>query len=113
MMPEDSQTEAEKVELAPFDLLDGTSGSARAKTAETFLELLGARGCAIPIREARIEWPALIFGILFGAEAGTRKCKGLSHGVMAGSASGQQVNAEATPGGRPVALRFADDARDR
>jgi hypothetical protein len=30
---------------------------------------------------------------------------------MVGSASGKQVDAEATPGGRPVALRFADDAR--
>jgi hypothetical protein len=43
MTPEDAQTEAEKVVLVPFDLLEGTSESARAKTAETFLELLGAR----------------------------------------------------------------------
>ena len=43
MTQEDSQKEAEKVVLAPFDLLEGTSESARAKTAETFLELLGAR----------------------------------------------------------------------
>jgi hypothetical protein len=42
MTPEDSQTEAEKVVLAPFDLLEGTSESARAKTAETFFELVGA-----------------------------------------------------------------------
>ena len=42
MTPEDPQTEAQKV-LLPFDLLEGTSESARAKTAETFLELLGAR----------------------------------------------------------------------
>src|SRR4029077_5481016 len=32
-----------KVVLAPFDLIAGTSQSTRAKTAETFLELLGAR----------------------------------------------------------------------
>jgi integrase len=32
---------------------------------------------------------------------------------MVGSASGKQVDAEATLGGRPVALRFADDARGR
>jgi hypothetical protein len=43
MTLEDSQTEIQKVLLAPFDLLEGTSESARAKTAETFLELLGAR----------------------------------------------------------------------
>jgi hypothetical protein len=30
---------------------------------------------------------------------------------MVGSASWKQVNAEATLGGRPVALRFADNAR--
>ena len=42
MTQEDSQTDTEKVLLAPFDL--GTSESTpRAKTAETFLELLGAR----------------------------------------------------------------------
>jgi hypothetical protein len=43
MTEEDSQTEAEKVVLASFDLLEGTSESTRAKTAGTFLELLGAR----------------------------------------------------------------------
>ena len=43
MTQEVSQTETGEVFLAPFDLLEGTSESARAKTAETFLELLGAR----------------------------------------------------------------------
>src|SRR6202790_1659248 len=43
MTPEDAQTEAQKVVLAPFDLLEDASETARAKTAETFLELLGAR----------------------------------------------------------------------
>src|SRR6266436_301964 len=43
MTQEDSQTETREVLLTPFDLLEGTSESARAKTAETFLELLGAR----------------------------------------------------------------------
>jgi hypothetical protein len=43
MTQEDSQTEAQKVLLARFDLIAGTSESTRAKTAETFLELLGAR----------------------------------------------------------------------
>jgi len=41
--------------LAPLDLLEGTSESARAKTAKTFLELLGAR-----VRNPNtrfIEWP--------------------------------------------------------
>jgi hypothetical protein len=41
MMTVDSQTEAQK--FISFDLLPGTSESTRAKTAETFLELLGAR----------------------------------------------------------------------
>jgi hypothetical protein len=56
---------------------------------------------------------ALIFGFLFGASARTWECKGLSRGGMAESASGKQVDSEATLGGRPVALRFADDARGR
>ena len=43
MTREVSQTETGEVFLASFDLLEGTSESARAKTAETFLELLGAR----------------------------------------------------------------------
>ena len=43
MTQEDSQTETGEVLLSPFDLLEGTSESARAKTTETFLELLGAR----------------------------------------------------------------------
>jgi integrase/recombinase XerD len=38
-----SQTEAGEVLLAAFDLIAGTSESTRARTAETFLELLGAR----------------------------------------------------------------------
>jgi K+-transporting ATPase, c chain/Phage integrase, N-terminal SAM-like domain len=38
-----SQRETGEVLLSRFDLLEGTSESARAKTAETFLELLGAR----------------------------------------------------------------------
>jgi hypothetical protein len=43
MTQEDSQTETGEAIQAPFDLLEGTSESTRAKTAETFLELLGAR----------------------------------------------------------------------
>src|ERR1700686_981419 len=43
MRQEDSQIETGQVLLARFDLLDGPSKSPRAKTAETFLELLGAR----------------------------------------------------------------------
>jgi hypothetical protein len=38
-----SQTETGEVLLASFDLLEGISAFTRAKTAETFLELLGAR----------------------------------------------------------------------
>jgi hypothetical protein len=45
MTQEDLQTEIEEVMLVPFDLLEleGASESNRAKTAETLLELLGAR----------------------------------------------------------------------
>jgi hypothetical protein len=55
MRQEVSQTETGEVILASFDLLEGTSESARAKTAETFLELLGAR-VRNRIREALIRW---------------------------------------------------------
>src|SRR6202049_739693 len=61
MTPEDAQTEAQKVVLAPFDLLEGTSESARAKTAETFLELLGARVRNPNTRSAyRVGWRSLL-----------------------------------------------------
>ena len=57
MTQEDSQTETEKVVLAPFDLVAGTSQSTRAKTAETFLELLGARVRNPNTRSAyRVAW---------------------------------------------------------
>src|SRR5258708_31195180 len=61
MTQEDSQTEAQKVLLSPFDLLEGTSESARAKTAETFLELLGARVRNPNTRSAyRVAWRAFL-----------------------------------------------------
>ena len=61
MTQEDSQTEAEKVVLASFDLLEGTSESARAKTAETFLELLGARVRNPNTRSAyRVAWRSFL-----------------------------------------------------
>src|ERR1700680_2502430 len=61
MTPEDAQTEAQKVVLAPFDLLGGTSESARAKTAETFLELLGARVRNPNTRSAyRVAWRSFL-----------------------------------------------------
>jgi integrase/recombinase XerD len=58
MTQEDSQTETGEVFLAPFDhLLEGTSESTRAKTAETFLELLGARVRNPNTRSAyRVAW---------------------------------------------------------
>ena len=113
MTQEDSQTETEEVVLAPFDLLEGTSESTRAKTAETFLELLGARVRNPNTRSAyRVAWRSFL-AFCSARRARTRECKGLSRGGMVGSASGKQVDAEATPGGRPVALRFADDARGR
>jgi hypothetical protein len=47
--------------LAPFDLLQGTSESARAKTSETFLELLGARVRNPNTRSAyRVAWRSFL-----------------------------------------------------
>src|SRR6202162_6210916 len=61
MTPEDAQTEAKKVVLAPFDLLEGTSESTQAKTAETFLELLGARVRNPNTRSAyRVAWRSFL-----------------------------------------------------
>jgi hypothetical protein len=88
-MTQDSQTETTEEVLTPFDLLEGSSESTRAKTAETFLELLGARVRNPNTRSAYRVGMALIFGFLFGPRARTRECKGLSCGGMAGSASGK------------------------
>ena len=72
MTQEDAQTEIEKVHMAPFDLLEGTSESTRAKTAETFLELLGARVGESQYAKRLLGGMALILGVfLFGASART------------------------------------------
>jgi hypothetical protein len=61
MTQEGSQTETGEVLLAPFDLLEGTSESTRAKTAETFLELLGARVRNPNTRSAyRVAWRSFL-----------------------------------------------------
>jgi hypothetical protein len=61
MTPEDSQTETGEVLLDRFDLLEGTSESTRAKTAETFLELLGARVRNPNTRSAyRVAWHSFL-----------------------------------------------------
>jgi integrase/recombinase XerD len=61
MIQEDSQTEAGEVLLAAFDLVADTSESARAKTAETFLELLGARVRNPNTRSAyRVAWRSFL-----------------------------------------------------
>ena len=61
MTQEDSQTEIHKVLLAPFDLIAGTSESTRAKTAEIFLELLGARVRNPNTRNAyRVAWRSFL-----------------------------------------------------
>jgi integrase/recombinase XerD len=61
MTHEDSQTEAQTVFLAPFDPLEGTSESTRAKTTETFLELLGARVRNPNTRSAyRVAWRSFL-----------------------------------------------------
>ncbi len=59
MTQEDWQTESGEAILAHFDLLEleGTSEATRAKTAETFLELLGARVRNPNTRSAyRVAW---------------------------------------------------------
>jgi integrase/recombinase XerD len=59
MTQEDSPTQ--KAVLAPFDLLEGASESTRAKTAETFLELLGARVRNPNTRSAyRVAWRSFL-----------------------------------------------------
>jgi hypothetical protein len=59
MTQEDSPTETEKVLLASLDLSEGTS--TRAKTAETFLELLGARVRNPNTRSAyRVAWRSFL-----------------------------------------------------
>ena len=70
MTQEDSQTETGEVLLAPFDLLAGISESARAKTAETLLELLGARVRNPNTRSAyRVAWRS--FWLFVRPSAGT------------------------------------------
>jgi len=61
MTQEDSQTESGERFLAAFDLLEGTSEATRAKTAETFLELLGARVRNPNTRSAyRVAWRSFL-----------------------------------------------------
>jgi Phage integrase, N-terminal SAM-like domain len=61
MTQQDSQTETPKLLVAPFDLLEGISESTRAKTAETFLELLGARVRNPNTRSAyRVAWRSFL-----------------------------------------------------
>ena len=97
--------------LAPLDLLAGTSESARAKTAETFLELLGARVRNPNTRSAyRIAWRSFL-AFCSARHLELEHVKAYHVGARVGSTSGKQVDAEATLGGRPVAFRFADDAR--
>jgi hypothetical protein len=61
MTQEVSQTVAGELFLASFDLLEGTSESTRAKTAETFLELLGARVRNPNTRSAyRVAWRSFL-----------------------------------------------------
>jgi hypothetical protein len=61
MIQEDSQTEVQRILLAPFDLVADTSESTQAKTAETFLELLGARVRNPNTRSAyRVAWRSFL-----------------------------------------------------
>src|ERR1700737_1939897 len=80
MTQEDSPTETGEVLLAPFDL--GTSESTRAKTAETFLELLGARVRNPNTRSAyRVAWRSfLAFCSARQLELGSVKAYHVGHG---------------------------------
>jgi hypothetical protein len=61
MTQEDSQIESGERLLAAFDLLEGTSEATRDKTAETFLELLGARVRNPNTRSAyRVAWRSFL-----------------------------------------------------
>ena len=104
MTQEDSQTGTGELLLAPFGLLEGISESTRAKTAETFLELLGARVRNPNTRNAyRVAWRSFL-AFCSARQLELESVKAYHRGVMVGSASGKQVDAEATPGGCPVAL---------
>jgi integrase/recombinase XerD len=61
MTQEVLQTNTGEVLLGSFDLLEGTSASTRAKTTETFLELLGARVRNPNTRSAyRVAWRSFL-----------------------------------------------------
>src|SRR5580693_5989889 len=61
MTQEVSQTQTGEMFLASFDLIAGASESTRAKTAETFLELLGARVRNPNTRSAyRVAWRSFL-----------------------------------------------------
>jgi integrase len=91
MTQEDAQTEAKKkVVLAPFDLLEGTSESARAKTAETFLELLGARVRNPNTRSAyRVAWRSFL--AFCSARQFELESVKAYHGVMVGSSENPPI----------------------
>jgi hypothetical protein len=109
---EDSQTETGEVLLAAFDLIAGTSESTRAKTAETFLELLGARVRNPKTRSAyRVAWRSFL-AFCSARQLELESVKAYHVGSWLDQHSGKQVDAETTLGGRPITLRFADDARD-
>ena len=113
MTQEVSQTETGEVLLASFDLLEGTSASSRAKTAETFLELLGARVRNPNTRSAYlVAWRSFL-AFCSARQLELENAKAYHVGAWLESASGKQVDAKTAPGGRPVALRFADDGRGR
>ena len=104
---------AREVLLAPFDLLEGTSESARAKTAETFLELLGARVRNPNTRSAyRVAWRSFL-AFCSARQLELESVKAYHVGSWLDQHPGSRSTQRQTPGSRPVALRFADDARGR
>ena len=112
MTPEVAQTVAQKV-LLPFDRLErkGTSESARAKTAETFLELLGARVRNPNTRSAyRVAWSSFL-AFCSARQLELENVKAYHVGSWLDQHPGSRSTQRQHPGGRPVALRFFDDAR--
>src|SRR6266403_2487608 len=109
MMTVDSQTEA----VISFDLLPGTSESTRAKTAETFLELLGARVRNPNTRSAyRVAWRSFL-AFCSARQLELESVKAYHLGAWLDQHPGSRSTQRQHLAAVPVALRFADDARGR
>jgi hypothetical protein len=91
MTQEVSQTETGEVFLASFDLIAGTSESTRAKTAETFLELLGARVRNPNTRSAyQVAWRSFLRHALVTVSRKTRE-RTPGTGALEGERNGRSL----------------------